>query len=257
MPSASIFNDLNCQPDVWAHFDPQRVFPALSNLIVERDDGFFQIDLRCNAPGPFEIRAFAQLSLFVPAVDLKGKFMMSERGISFQISRKQKLRAAAPPSGAESCQSGLTASAIIQPGGGGRAGTIRILVESADRHGHWSVSLQGGTVLVRSSRQAFLDAARVLVAADYDPNSWLEGWRPGAAASVMRARLGIASGLTVDESRTLFAPWKPFSPSAVSSSIRYPKDADTVPVPGASGLVQPPLARSNEQIESILSAHPR
>jgi hypothetical protein len=41
-------------------FDPQRVFPALSNLIVERDDGRFQIGLRCNAPAKFERRAFAE-----------------------------------------------------------------------------------------------------------------------------------------------------------------------------------------------------
>jgi hypothetical protein len=56
MPSVSIFNNLNCQPNVKAHFEPQRVFPALSNLIVERDNGKYQIGLRGDAPGPFETR---------------------------------------------------------------------------------------------------------------------------------------------------------------------------------------------------------
>jgi len=58
--SANIFNDLNCQPDPKVHFDQQRVFPTLSNLIVERDDGRFQICLPCDAPGKFQRRAFAE-----------------------------------------------------------------------------------------------------------------------------------------------------------------------------------------------------
>jgi hypothetical protein len=60
MPSTSIFNILNCQPNVKAHFDPQRVIPALSNPIVERDDGRFQIGLHDDASGPFETRCFAE-----------------------------------------------------------------------------------------------------------------------------------------------------------------------------------------------------
>jgi hypothetical protein len=47
MPSARIFNGLNCQPDVKAHFEQQRVFAALSNLTVRWGD------TRCNAPGQF------------------------------------------------------------------------------------------------------------------------------------------------------------------------------------------------------------
>jgi hypothetical protein len=38
MPSASNINDLDCQTSLTAHVDPQRVFPALSTLIVERDE---------------------------------------------------------------------------------------------------------------------------------------------------------------------------------------------------------------------------
>src|SRR6476659_7886230 len=93
----------------------------------------------------------------------------------------------------------------------GRAGTIRIIVQSVNRHCYSSASLPDGTVLVACSRQPFLDAARVLIAAGHDPNSWLEGWRPGSMAFALSARLGIAAGLTIDETRTVFAKWKPFS----------------------------------------------
>ncbi len=109
----------------------------------------------------------------------------------------------------------------------GRAGTIRIIVQSVNRHCYSSASLPDGTVLVACSRQPFLDAARVLIAAGHDPNSWLEGWRPGSMAFALRARLGIAAGLTIDETRTVFAKWKPFSSSAVSSSARLPGGAAT------------------------------
>jgi hypothetical protein len=103
--------------------------------------------------------------------------------------------------------------------------TTKIILEQLNRRGRSSASLPDGTVLVRSSRQAFLDAARVLVAAGHDPDSWLEGRRPGATAFALRARLGIAAGLTVDETRTVFAPWKPFSLSAVAPSIRRSEEA--------------------------------
>ena len=43
MPSASNINGLDCQTSLKARFDTQRVFPALSNHIIERDDGRYQI----------------------------------------------------------------------------------------------------------------------------------------------------------------------------------------------------------------------
>ena len=109
--------------------------------------------------------------------------------------------------------------------------TIKIIIskEIEPRHGRFGASLPDGTVLVGSSRQPFLDAARVLIAWGYDPDSWLEGWRPGAAAFALRGKLGIAAGLTVDETRTVFARWKPFSWSAVSPSIRHSDGAATTP----------------------------
>jgi hypothetical protein len=111
----------------------------------------------------------------------------------------------------------------------GPPATIKIILEAVNRRGRSRASLPDETVLVASSRQPFLDAARVLIAAGYDPGCWLEGWRAGATAFALRARLGIAAGLTVDETRTVFAPWKPFSPSAVSPSIRHSEEAATHP----------------------------
>jgi len=45
---------------------PNGVTNAPPPHIIERDDGKYQIGTRCNAPGPFEMRAFAE------AVAIKG-----------------------------------------------------------------------------------------------------------------------------------------------------------------------------------------
>ena len=96
-------------------------------------------------------------------------------------------------------------------------------------------------------RQPFLDAARVLIAAGYDPDNWLEGWRPGATAFALRARLGIAAGLTVDETKTVFAKWKPFSLSAVASSIDHSEIPATTLAAAPSALLQPQLEQQSKQ----------
>src|SRR6476620_8017476 len=71
--------------------------------------------------------------------------------------------------------------------------TIKIFLDAINQRDRSSASLLDGTVLVRSSRQAFL---RVLIASGYDPTAALEGWRVGATAFALRARLGAAAGLT-------------------------------------------------------------
>jgi hypothetical protein len=101
-----------------------------------------------------------------------------------------------------------------------------------------------------------LDAARVLIAAGYDPASWVEGWRPGASAFALRARLEIAAGLTVDETRSVFAAWKPFFPSAVLYSIRHSEEAATTPALAPSALLQqsPSEQQSRNPAETELGA---
>jgi hypothetical protein len=132
-------------------------------------------------------------------------------------------------------------------------GAIRILLEPVNNRGRSKATFPDGTVLVRSSRQAFLDGARVLIAADYDRASWVEGWRPGASAFALRARLEIAAGLTVDETRTVFAAWKPFSPSAVSSSIRHSEEEATTLALAPSAILQSPQ-QSKKPAETELGA---
>jgi hypothetical protein len=131
--------------------------------------------------------------------------------------------------------------------------TIKIVLETINRRGRSSASLPDGTVLVRSSRQAFLDAARVLIAAGYDPDSWLEGWRPGSTAFALRARLGVASGLTVDETKTVFAKWKAFSSSAVAASIDHSEIPATTLAAAPSALLQRPLdpSFSSKEVQRI------
>jgi hypothetical protein len=102
-----------------------------------------------------------------------------------------------------------------------------ITLKAGGRPGQSSARLPDGTVLVQASRQPFLEAARVLLNLGYPPELWLEGWRPGAAEFALRARLGISAGLTVDETRTVFAQWKAFPSSAVASPVRYSEGAAT------------------------------
>jgi hypothetical protein len=136
--------------------------------------------------------------------------------------------------------------------------TIKIVLEAINRRGRSSASLPG-TVLVASSRQPFLDAARVLIAAGYDPGCCLEGFRAGAKTFALRARLGIAAGLVVDETRTVFAKWNPFSLSAVAASIDHSEIPATTLAATPSALLQPTPDRSssNQETERNHSAPPR
>ena len=56
----------------------------------------------------------------------------------------------------------------------------------------------------------------------------IELWRPGAPQFAMCAVLGVAARLTGDETRTVFARWKPFSSSAVASPARPGPVAATI-----------------------------
>ena len=64
-----------------------------------------------------------------------------------------------------------------------------------------------------------MDAARILIAAGYDPEGRLEGWLLGSIAFVLRARHGTAALLTVDEARTLFAPEASVDPALVGGIL--------------------------------------
>jgi hypothetical protein len=110
--------------------------------------------------------------------------------------------------------------------------TVIVLLKAGGRPGQSCASLPEGTILVRSSRQPFLDAARALLDAGYPATTWIEGWRSGATTFALRAQLGVAAGLTVDEIKACFARWKPFSSSAVASSMRSSEMGATTPAEG-------------------------
>jgi hypothetical protein len=187
---------------------------------------------------------------------------MSEREISCQISKLGSASTTStPPSGAKCCQLELTAfprsaSEIFQPDEWVRVATIRILVKSVDRRGRSSATL-GDTVLISASRQPFLAAARVLISAGHEPDSWLEVWRPGATAFALRGRLGIAAALTVDESKTAFAKWKAFSSSAVHAGIAHFEPPATTLASAAFEPTQALPFSSTEELGSTPSGSTR
>jgi hypothetical protein len=105
---------------------------------------------------------------------------------------------------------------------------IYVYLEPLDQ-GRSRAVLADGTILA-VSRQPFLDAARALGAAGHAPEVLLIGCRKGEAGWSLRAPLGVAEKLTVDESKTCFALWKPFPPSAVGSPVRF-SDEPATPQP--------------------------
>ena len=112
------------------------------------------------------------------------------------------------------------------------ANRIITMLKPGRRPGQSSASLPDDTVLVQASRQPFLEAARVLLNLGYPPETWIEGWRSGATEFALHARLGTAAGLTVDETKTVFAKWKPFPSSAVASSMRSSEMGAITPAEG-------------------------
>jgi hypothetical protein len=57
----------------------------------------------------------------------------------------------------------------------------------------------------------------------------------------------MAAGLTVDEAKTVFAKWKPFSSSAVASSIRHSEQAATTLAAVAPGAPDGPLEKAPDR----------
>jgi hypothetical protein len=66
-----------------------------------------------------------------------------------------------------------------------------------------------GEVLLCRSAQPLLDGARALLAIGCDPWARLVMRREGSDLDALRTRVGVAAGLTVDETNIRFARWKP------------------------------------------------
>jgi hypothetical protein len=101
-----------------------------------------------------------------------------------------------------------------------------------------------------NSRQPFLDAARRLIEQGYDPATMLVMRHAGSSIDSLRAPLGVAACLTVDEHHGVFARWKPFSPSAVSPRIA-PRATAAIPLqrlPDPPSSPRPAPALQNDEI---------
>jgi hypothetical protein len=91
-----------------------------------------------------------------------------------------------------------------------------IYVEEIKRSGRYKAMLADGTVLLKSSRQPFLDGARALLAQGIDPETVLVMARRGTGSESLRARVGDAAKLAVREDDRVgprFVKWKPYPQS--------------------------------------------
>ena len=82
--------------------------------------------------------------------------------------------------------------------------------------GRYEVRYGDATETLLTSRQPLLDAARLLLALGCKPDAQIVMRRRASQSDDLRAQLCVAARYTVDESKTAFAIWKPFSRSAVS-----------------------------------------
>jgi hypothetical protein len=84
--------------------------------------------------------------------------------------------------------------------------------------------------LLCTSRQPFLDAARVLVSEGLDPDAVLSVRHAGSAVVALSARLGVAAKLTVNESGTRFVVWKAH-PRVSQARIIGLDEPEAIPAP--------------------------
>jgi hypothetical protein len=89
---------------------------------------------------------------------------------------------------------------------------VRLVIVSPNGSpGHFD-AMCGNEMLVLSSRQPFLDAARVLESRGADTNGWLIGRHAGSDVDAVRGKVGVLARLTVSEEDNRpprFKRWKP------------------------------------------------
>jgi hypothetical protein len=114
-----------------------------------------------------------------------------------------------------------------------------VIIVSPASSGRFCARLaEGDELLVASSRQPFVDAARVLIEKGHDADAALVMKHAGTDTVALRSRIGTAAGLTVDErSRPLFTRWMPFPRAAVSPGIA-PSDQSAKPPSGRRNAYQ-------------------
>jgi hypothetical protein len=144
---------------------------------------------------------------------------------------------AAPTNGASLCRPIGASGQTSRPS----AAPITILVRSAKSSGYFEARVQGAELLLVTSRQPLLDAARALLAVGCDPEVVLEIRRPGATSWDLRAILRVAARLTVDEHNgTRFAKWTPLPRSMGPRRMASRRRRTTDTREGYSELVRGP-----------------
>lgn len=123
----------------------------------------------------------------------------------------------------------------------GSVGSLIVVATPAPRGaGRYQARIDGGDCVLCVSRTPFFDAARELLTIGYDPNLTLILRHTGADTDSLRARLGTATSLTVEE--TGYGPqlrrWKPLPTLAVAPRNAPTKRGATTPAlppPHSSG----------------------
>jgi hypothetical protein len=96
--------------------------------------------------------------------------------------------------------------------------TIQIDVRPAKRHGVYTAALGGRDIC--TSRQPFLDAARVLLSEGADPRATLMMRWATTGTESLRSPIGVAAKLTVEDGRDgvpRFRSYRPYSVGRASS----------------------------------------
>ena len=101
-----------------------------------------------------------------------------------------------------------------------------ITVKPVDRYGTFAAYL--GDRLLTTSKQPFLDAARVLLAEGVDPTTWLSMRHFGSETISLKGTVRAAAKLTVRESSKVgpvLVKWEPFSRDSVEPLVRSDEGA--------------------------------
>lgn len=94
--------------------------------------------------------------------------------------------------------------------------------------GRCKVRYDGASDVLLVSRQPLLDTARVLIRIGCRPDAIIAMRRRNSVSDDLRASLGVAAKYTVDETKTVFAKWKPFSQSAVAGVVASERESAVV-----------------------------
>jgi hypothetical protein len=118
-----------------------------------------------------------------------------------------------------------------------------LYVEEIKRSGRYKAVLADGTVLLKSSRQPLLDGARALLAQGIDPETVLVMARKSTGTESLRAKVGDAAKLTVQEGDRVgprFVKWKPYPQSLADENNAWA----TAPQTSPGGLAGEPTGPS-------------